>query len=145
MNLDRAHRFAPFQMASTFVDSWKVPSEDSAQCNDGQQNDAMELECKPDTRTKAEAVCDKLVSSSKFTECLKIFSKDALLETCISDYCYCRYNNNPEKCVCDGIAVFAKDCQFRGVLLSQGWRDMEICREFGKEFPKDHSLIIIRF
>lgn len=54
--------------------------------------------------------------------------KEALLEACISDYCYCSENNR-QQCACDGITVFAKECQFQGINLNADWRDMEICRK----------------
>lgn len=52
-----------------------------------------------------------------------------MLQTCISDYCYC-HNENRAQCACDGITVFAKDCQFRGIMLHDEWRDTETCRKF---------------
>lgn len=52
-----------------------------------------------------------------------------MMETCISDYCYCS-NDNREKCACDGISVFAKDCIFQGTKLSNEWRDLQTCREY---------------
>ncbi len=55
--------------------------------------------------------------------------KESLLKTCTSDFCYCSDKAHPTKCACDGISVLAKDCQFRGVMLDHGWRDMEICRK----------------
>lgn len=51
-----------------------------------------------------------------------------MLETCISDYCYCSHENR-EQCACQGITVFAKDCQFQGIQINSNWRDMEICRK----------------
>lgn len=52
-----------------------------------------------------------------------------MLKTCVSDYCFCVDTQNPAKCACDGMSVFAKDCQFRGIALDHGWRDMSICRK----------------
>lgn len=51
-----------------------------------------------------------------------------MIETCISDYCYCP-NKNRVQCACDGISVFARDCQFNGISLANGWRDTDVCRE----------------
>lgn len=53
---------------------------------------------------------------------------DALLDSCITDYCFCSSNNRAQ-CVCDGITVFAKECVFQGISLDSEWRDMEICRK----------------
>lgn len=60
---------------------------------------------------------------------LQSIDKEALLKSCTSDYCFCNDNKNPTKCACDGISVFAKDCQFLGIMLDNGWRDMELCRK----------------
>lgn len=120
-------------MSSTFVDSWAAPSIDldPKKCvmNDNPNNKAkMELECSNDLRAKAEQVCTKLIDNAKFGNCLKEFDSTALLETCVSDYCFCSDQQNPSKCACDGVSVFAKDCHFRGIALDEGWRDMEVCR-----------------
>lgn len=56
-------------------------------------------------------------------------NKEAVLDACISDFCYCD-NANREQCACSGISVFVKECLFQGKSLDPNWRDMEICREF---------------
>lgn len=48
---------------------------------------------------------------------------------CISDYCYCK-DENRKGCACNGLTVFAKECQFQGINLKPDWRDMELCRKF---------------
>lgn len=53
-------------------------------------------------------------------------NEEAMIEACMSDYCYCSHENR-EKCACDGITVFAKDCLFKGIQLNEAWRDMSIC------------------
>lgn len=53
--------------------------------------------------------------------------KEAVINACILDYCHCSPENR-QKCVCNGIAVFARECQFQGVDLKQDWRDMNLCR-----------------
>lgn len=90
----------------------------------------MELQCTDEIRANAEEVCKKLIGNARFSNCLKQFDENALLESCISDYCYCSDPNNPTKCACDGFSVYAKDCQFRGNVLEHGWRNMELCRKF---------------
>lgn len=122
-------------MSTTFVDSWTAPSvdQDSKNCMmHDQPNPAsnMELQCTDEIRNSAERVCHRLIDNSKFNNCLKLFDVNAFLESCISDYCYCSDPKNPTKCACDGISVFAKDCQFRGHVLEHGWRDMELCRKY---------------
>lgn len=123
------------KMASTFVDAWKTPAldEDVDKCvMDDKANadeSAMELQCSDKMQTDAQSICTKLIENPKFGNCLKEYSKDALLKNCISDYCYCSDSTNPTKCACEGLSVFAKDCQFRGVILDNGWRDMELCRK----------------
>lgn len=59
----------------------------------------------------------------------KSMDQESMLETCISDYCYCSHENR-EKCACDGVSVFAKDCLFQGVKLNSEWRNLEICRKY---------------
>lgn len=55
--------------------------------------------------------------------------KEAILEACISDYCYCK-DDNRKACACNGLAVFAKECHFQGISLKPDWRNMEICRKW---------------
>lgn len=56
-------------------------------------------------------------------------NKKTLIEACLSDYCFCSHENR-KKCACDGLTVFAKECQFQGVSLNNEWRDMQLCRKF---------------
>lgn len=120
-------------MSATFVDSWAAPSVDldSKKCvmNDQKSTSNMELQCSDEILDAAQQVCRKLITNAKFSNCLKQFDKNALLESCISDYCYCSDPANPTKCACDGISVFARDCHFRGNSLEHGWRDLELCRK----------------
>lgn len=120
-------------MSTTFVDSWTAPTLDAdpKKCvmNDQNSHGSMELQCTEEVHTMAEAICQKLIGNQKFSNCLKEFDQSAMLETCISDYCYCSDQKNPTTCACNGVSVFAKDCHFRGVQLEHGWRDMELCRK----------------
>ncbi|KAG4071830.1 hypothetical protein HA402_005991 [Bradysia odoriphaga] len=112
---------------ATFVDSWRAATLDVDPDKCTMSGNIMNLECPEDVLQEAISVCKRLVNSPKFSNCLKECDKESLLKTCTSDYCYCSDKANPAKCACDGISVLAKDCQFRGVMLDHGWRDMEIC------------------
>lgn len=59
-------------------------------------------------------------------------NKETVLNACISDYCHCNFEKK-KQCACNGITVFAKECQFQGVDLKHDWRDMELCRKLFKE------------
>lgn len=60
-----------------------------------------------------------------------MFDMKSLLRSCMNDYTNCNsYNKNKDICSCKGIAVLAKDCQFQGVMLDQGWRDLTVCRKY---------------
>lgn len=67
--------------------------------------------------------------SSTFLTLSQTLKKEAILDACISDYCYCKDENRKE-CACNGLTVFAKECQFQGINLKPDWRDMELCRMF---------------
>lgn len=56
-------------------------------------------------------------------------NKETVLNACVTDYCQCNYENK-QRCACNGIAVFAKECQFQGAELKHDWRDMEMCRKY---------------
>lgn len=88
-------------------------------------DEGLELVCADDIKSKAAEVCKKLLSGEKMTKCLEVMDSEAMLDACVSDYCYCQENR--EKCACDGVTVFAKDCLFQGVDLNKSWRDMTIC------------------
>lgn len=74
-------------------------------------------------------VCADLLNNQKLANCLKKLNKETLLKNCKSDYCDCINKEQRAKCSCKGIAAVVKDCQFQGVMLENGWRDWEICRE----------------
>lgn len=64
---------------------------------------------------------------------LQTIKKEAVLNACILDYCHCNLDNR-QQCVCNGMAVFARECQFQGVDLKQDWRDMDRCRMYQTTF-----------
>lgn len=76
-----------------------------------------------------------LISSFCYFQNLK---KEAILEACISDYCYCKDEHRKE-CACNGLTVFAKECLFQGINLKNDWRNMELCRKFIHIFTHLHS------
>uniref|UniRef100_A0A7G3AKI1 Putative hemolectin isoform b n=1 Tax=Lutzomyia longipalpis TaxID=7200 RepID=A0A7G3AKI1_LUTLO len=117
------------KLARTFVDSWRTPNVDvdKSKCIATQVEDIDTAKCDPEVRKKAKTVCEKLVKSSKFTNCLEKYNADVLVESCIADYCFCPVAEHPEECSCDGVSVFAQDCVFQGIEFEHGWRDMEIC------------------
>lgn len=61
--------------------------------------------------------------------CLKIYNEKQLMETCISDYCDCKNTYERTQCICNGFSALARDCQFNGIMLADGWRDWQICRK----------------
>lgn len=93
-----------------------------------QQDESMELVCTEDVKLNAQILCKKLLSDAKFANCLETLQEEAMLDACISDYCYCNQDNRDE-CACNGITVFAKDCMFQGIKLNPTWRDISVCRE----------------
>lgn len=101
--------------------------------HDQQQDESMELVCTDDIKSKAQIVCKKLLSNDKFAKCMEMFNEEAMMEACISDFCYCNHANR-EECACNGITVFAKDCLFQGIQLNPMWRDMQVCRKCEFEF-----------
>lgn len=117
-------------MAPTFVDSWRAPSLDKNKdkCI-ARSQPITAIRCETSVEEKANMVCTDLLKNPKMKNCLKMFNEDILMKTCVSDYCNCKNTYERTECTCDGIAVLAKDCQFRGVMLEDGWRDWQICRK----------------
>lgn len=68
----------------------------------------------------------QIISSTLFSQTM---NKEALLDACVTDFCYCSHSNR-QQCACDGISVFAKECQFQGATLNSDWRDVGLCRKF---------------
>lgn len=126
------------KMASTFVDSWKAPNMDvdPKKCLMERKEETEMENCTPELKTKAGEMCTKLLDNPKFKNCLRMFDRKALLTSCMADYCQCSDKINPEKCTCAGISVLASDCQFQGIMLDHGWRDMEFCGIFKFSFLK---------
>jgi len=86
--------------------------------------------CETAIEEKANLVCTDLLKNPKMKNCLKMFNEENLMKNCISDYCDCKNEYERTQCICNGIAVLAKDCRFRGVMLEDEWRDWQICRKF---------------
>jgi hypothetical protein len=121
---------ALIQMPATFVDSWRALNMDKSKekCIPRSQKLAV-TECETAVEEKANLVCTDLLKNPKMDNCFKMFNMDVLMKNCISDYCECKNTYERTECICNGIAVLAKDCRFRGVMLEDGWRDWQICRE----------------
>ena len=117
-------------MQSTFVESWKVLAldKDKQKCSRQPKSEDLLAKCETSVEEKADMVCADLLSNAKLANCLKMFNKETLLKNCKSDYCDCPNKEARAKCSCKGLAVVAKDCQFQGIMLDNGWRDWEICR-----------------
>ncbi|XP_055854171.1 hemocytin [Episyrphus balteatus] len=113
--------------SKAFADSWKE-SDDSTLCimdNSGEVD--FTKQCDQKDRLKAIEVCEQLLENSKLTECVKPFNMNALMKSCVNDYCNCANKDHPEMCNCDSVAMLAKECEFRGIKLEHGWRDLQIC------------------
>lgn len=118
------------ETVKSFTDSWRV-ADNTDLC--AMENSA-ELEfdsktCDPEKRKKALNICERLLANEKLEDCIKSFNFEALLKTCVDDYCNCNNQAHPETCNCDALAMLAKECTFRGVKLEHGWRNLEICRK----------------
>jgi C8 domain len=86
--------------------------------------------CDPSVEAKATEVCNKLIKNPKLKSCVTNFNAEAIMRTCITDYCSCKVTDKRQQCACNGISVLAKDCQYQGVKLINGWRDLDICRKY---------------
>lgn len=86
------------------------------------------MECETSVSERANFLCTDLLSNGKLKNCLKMFREDILMKNCISDFCSCK-SHDPVECICSGLNAIAKDCSFRGIMLEDGWRDWQICRE----------------
>lgn len=116
------------KLPSTFVESWRMPSLDKPSQNcEMQKADLLSSECEPSIEEKANMVCTDLIKNPKLKTCIKMFNEEVLMKNCISDYCFCNDQYDRTSCICSGISVIAKECQFKGVVLPKDWRDFQIC------------------
>lgn len=122
----RSKNGAVTKTTATFVDSWQIQTNEANDKCGGTPDNQLEMQCEENVREAAEGVCEQLLSNGKFADCMKVFNKASVMESCISDYCFCSKSERSQ-CACDGLSVFAKDCQYRGIKLDQEWRDTEIC------------------
>lgn len=116
-----------------FADAWRV--EDRSELCQVENSAEMEFgmdSCEQSKLQKAVSVCERLLANEKLGDCIKPFNYDALIRTCMADYCNCANRGHPESCNCDAIAMLAKECAFRGIKLEHGWRNLEICRKSTK-------------
>uniref|UniRef100_A0A1I8Q8K8 Hemocytin n=1 Tax=Stomoxys calcitrans TaxID=35570 RepID=A0A1I8Q8K8_STOCA len=116
------------QTVKSFTDSWRVEDnselcvmENSAEVQFDSKN------CDPNKRKQAISVCERLLTNEKLGDCIKAFNFEALIRTCVDDYCNCANQAHPETCNCDALSMLAKECSFKGVKLEHGWRNLEIC------------------
>lgn len=123
------------ETVKAFADAWRVDDsnemcrvENSAELEFGMDS------CEPNKLQKAVSICERLLANEKLSDCIKPFNFDALIRTCIADYCNCPNRDHPETCNCDALAMLAKECMFKGIQLQHGWRNLEICREYQRDF-----------
>ncbi|XP_037900754.1 hemocytin [Glossina fuscipes] len=119
---------AVVETVNSFTDSWRVEDPSSTCVMENQ----VELEydpksCDTGKRKQAVSVCERLLANEKLEECMKLFNFEALLRSCIDDYCNCDNREHPESCNCNTLSTLAKECTFKGVKLEHGWRNLEIC------------------
>lgn len=115
-------------VGASFLEEWRKPAFDET--SDVCVSDKPELTCSDYTMRLAKEVCLKLYSSRDFESCIDGQDKDDLIEWCIDDYCSCDDQSNRNKCACDGVSAYAKNCQMQDIEMKNGWKDLNICREF---------------
>lgn len=118
-------------MPATFVDSWRTLNMDinKEKCIPRSLPITNAKNCETAVEEKANLVCVDLLKNPKMSNCLSLFNQNALMSSCISDYCQCKNTYERTECICSGITALAKDCRFRGVKLLDDWRDWQICRK----------------
>lgn len=50
-----------------------------------------------------------------------------LMDACLWDYCSCKYSN-PERCACETLNVYVRECTHKGITSLTKWRDNQVCR-----------------
>lgn len=132
------------ETVNSFTDSWRV--EDPSGTCAMENNVELEYDpksCDTGKRKQAVSVCERLLANEKLEECMKLFNFEALLRSCIDDYCNCDNQEHPESCNCNTLSTLAKECTFKGVKLEHGWRNLEICRKFCYEKRFFARLVLI--
>ncbi|SPP76371.1 hemocytin [Drosophila guanche] len=116
------------ETVKAFADAWRV-QDHSEMClvENGAELDFGMESCEQSKLQKAVSVCERLLANEKLGDCIKPFNYEALIRTCMADYCNCANREHPESCNCDAIAMLAKECGFKGIKLEHGWRNLEIC------------------
>lgn len=119
------------QLASTFVDSWRVLELDKSKTKCFARKASLTSdECETSIEEKANLVCTDLLKNPKMKNCLTRYREDILLKNCISDFCFCKNKLDPTECICNGITALVRDCRSHGIKPPHdGWRDWQICRK----------------
>ncbi|XP_037934058.1 hemocytin isoform X2 [Teleopsis dalmanni] len=116
------------ETVKAFADSWRVEDKsDLCVMENSAELEFGSSKCASDKHQKAISICERLLANEKLGDCIKLFNFEALLKTCVDDYCNCPNREHPETCNCDAMSMLAKECVFKGVKLEHGWRNLEIC------------------
>lgn len=118
------------ETTKAFTDAWRVDdNSDLCLMQNGAELEFGSESCDLAKRKKALDICERLLTNDKLGECIKPFNFEALLRTCVDDYCNCPNREHPETCNCDAISMLSKECTFKGFKMEHGWRNLEICRK----------------
>ncbi|KAF2902046.1 hypothetical protein ILUMI_04145 [Ignelater luminosus] len=71
--------------------------------------------------------CNQVLYDRRFTLCHMIMDIKLLMDACLWDYCSCKYNN-PERCACETLNVYVRECTHKGITSLAKWRDDKVCR-----------------
>ena len=78
----------------------------------------------------AEENCNVLKTSPHFTKCHSAVDVGPYYTKCVQDMCHCPGdpNPNPEVCMCEALANYARQCALKSVYID--WRTPNLCREY---------------
>ncbi|XP_025836285.1 hemocytin [Agrilus planipennis] len=110
----------------TLATSWQVDNV-QATCNNipKEEHACQDNNDKNSEGHKAMDFCQKLLSDNRFKVCHSVMDVFMLLDACRWDYCNCE--DFPEKCACQTLNVYVRECAHKGVTTLTKWRDQEFC------------------
>ncbi|TSK16074.1 SCO-spondin [Bagarius yarrelli] len=112
------------QYAASFGNSWRVPNQETEDCNDAAElGHSCDIMGDVSMRRAAELTCQQL-KGRPFSQCHHRVDPGPYVDTCL--YVYCSLGaNERDAAVCDTLASYARECAQQHVILS--WRGPGLC------------------
>lgn len=82
--------------------------------------------------------CQKLLTSSAFSDCLLRLNLEMYIQACMQDKCACD-GEEDSFCLCSTISEYSRQCSHAGGRPGE-WRTQSFCRKQLRKFYKDPNV-----